>query len=114
MTENNFKKLIQNQLPDIRKSGNYSKMSFRDLKRLDMYVEGNIFDNDNCIRYIGELKKNTAIFSFKGKKVSLHRLLYHNFINPIIRTDIIKFKCPNKGVCANINHIHLKSDENKN
>ena len=71
MTDNNFKKLIQKQLPDIRKSGNYSKMSFRDLKRLDMYIEGDIFDSDDCIRYTGELKKNTAIFSFKGKKVSL-------------------------------------------
>ena len=112
VNDSNLKKLIQNQREDIRKSGNYSKMSFRDLKRLDMYVQGDMFDDDNqCIRYIGELKKNTAIFSFKGKKVSLHRLIYHNFIDHIVRNDIIKFKCPNKGICSNINHIYLKKNE---
>ena len=113
MTDNTskFKKIIQNQRKDIRKSGNYSKMSFKDLKRLDSYVEGDIFEDEDCIRYNGELKKNTAIFSFKGKKVSLHRLLYHNFVNHISRSDIIKFECPNKGICANINHIYLKGSE---
>lgn len=103
--------LIKKQRPDIKKSGNYNKMSFRDLKRLDIYIEGNIFDTDECIRYNGELKKNTAIFSFKGKKVSLHRLLFHNFIRRIVRSDIIKFKCPNSGLCANLNHIYIKGEE---
>ena len=110
--KNNLKKLITKQRNDIRKSGNYSKMSFKDLKRLDTYIEGDIFNkSDKCIRYTGELKKNTAIFSFKGKKVSLHRLLYHNFINPIVRTDIIKFKCPNKGLCCSLDHIYLKGED---
>jgi len=108
----NFKKLIQNQRINIAKSGNYSKMSFKDLKRLDSYVEGDMFDNSNkCIRYIGELKKNTAIFSFKGKKVSLHRLIYHNFKDHIVRNDIIKFKCPNIGICSKISHIFLKNKD---
>jgi len=110
----NFQKLIKNQLEDIKKSGNYSKMSFRDLKRLDTYVEGDMFASDNCIRYTGELKKNTAIFSFKGKKVSLHRLLFHNYKNHILRSDVIKFKCPNKGICSNINHIYLKASDECN
>ena len=110
INNSNLKKLIQNQRPSITSSGNYSKMGFRDLKRLDTYVRGDVFSQDDCIRYTGELKKNTAIFSFKGRKVSLHRLLYHNYKNPIARTDIIKFKCPNKGICANINHIYLKGD----
>lgn len=111
LNNSNLKKLIQNQRKDIKKSGNYSKMGFRDLKRLDTYVQGgDMFINDECIRYTGELKKNTAIFSFKGKKVSLHRLLYHNYINPIARNDVIKFKCPNSGICANINHIYLKGE----
>lgn len=105
---NNLQKLIKHQREDIKKSGNYSKMSFRDLKRLDTYVQGDMFDNDDCVRYTGELKKNTAIFSFKGKKVSLHRLLFHNYKDHIMRSDIIKFKCPNKGICSNINHIYLK------
>ena len=96
-SDNKFKKIIQNQRKDIRKSGNYSKMGFRDLKRLASYVEGDIFEDDDCVRYTGELKKNTAIFSFKGKKVSLHRLLYHNFCDHITRSDIIQFRCPLKG-----------------
>ena len=109
--ENNLSLLIKNQRFNIRKSGNYNKMGFRDLKRLDTYIEGNIFKGDKCIRYNGELKKNTAIFSFKGKKVSLHRLLFHNFIRPIVRSDIIKFKCPNRGLCTNLNHIYIKGEE---
>lgn len=108
--DNNLKKLINNQRQDIKKSGNYSKMSFRDLKRLDTYVQGDMFVDEECVRYTGELKKNTAIFSFKGRKVSLHRLLYHNYVNSITRNDIIKFKCPNIGICANINHIYLKNE----
>lgn len=103
--------LIKNQRSDIKKSGNYNKMNFRDLKRLDTYIEGNIFNEDDCIRYNGELKKNTAIFSFKGKKVSLHRLLFHNFKRHIIRSDIIKFKCPNKGLCCNLDHIYIKGEK---
>ena len=106
----NLHKIIKKQLPNVYKIGNYSKMSFRDLKRLDTYIEGDIFNTDECMRYTGELKKNTAIFSFKGKKVSLHRLLYHNFIGPINRSDVIKFKCPNCGLCANLNHIYLKGE----
>ena len=86
-------------------------MSFQDLKRLDKYIEGDIFE-DECVRYNGEMKKNTAIFSFKGKKVSLHRLLYHNFINRIERSDFIKFKCPNKGICATISHFYIKDQNN--
>ena len=114
MSDDLLKKLIQNQRQDITKSGNYNKMSFRDLKRLETYINGDIFDHDDCIRYDGEIKKNTAIFSFKGKKVSLHRLLYHNFKYHIIRTDIIKFKCPNKGLCCNLNHIYIKGKESEN
>lgn len=111
MTTNNLSVIIKRQRNDIKKSGNYNKMTFRDLKRLDNYIEGNIFTSDDCVRYTGELKKNTAIFSFKGKKVSLHRLMYHNFIDHITRNDIIKFKCPNKGICANLTHIYLKGHE---
>ena len=112
MTSNdNLKCLIQKQRKNIRKSGNYNKMSFRDLKRLDTYIEGDIFNSDDCIRYNGEVKKNTAIFSFKGKKVSLHRLLFHNFVDHIIRSNVIKFKCPNRGLCTNLNHIYLKGQK---
>ena len=107
MSNENLNQLIKKQRRDIRKSGNYAKMSFKDLKRLDSYVQGDMF-GDDCCRYCGELKKNTAIFSFKGKKVSLHRLLYHNFTDHIIRSDIVKFVCPNHGLCANVNHIYLK------
>ena len=102
-----FVSLLKNQRKKITKLGNYGKLSFDDIKRIDKYLRDNIFDSDECCIYRGELKKNYATISYKGKKVSVHRLLYHNYIKDIIESDYIVFKCQHRGVCCNLKHFTM-------
>lgn len=108
-SQNLFLKLIKNQRKNIKKIGNYGKLSFEDIKRIDKYIEEDIFEGKECIIYKGEIKKNYATMSYKGKKVSVHRLLYHNYIDDINETDHIVFLCNNKSICCNLLHFYIKS-----
>ena len=59
-------------------------------------------------------KRHLYNFYFKDKKkVALHRLLYANFKGEISMKDYIKYSCPNKGKCCNINHM-VKFEYNSN
>ena len=112
-----FVNLIKKQRKNIRQKGNYGKLSFDDIKRVDKYLKRNIFDNSDCCIYKGELKKNYATISFKGKKVSVHRLLYHNYISKITDGDYVTFSCNNKGACCNLQHFTMskkKKEPKKN
>ena len=51
-------------------------------------------------------KKSYINFYYKGKKYSLHRLLYINYIGGLEDSEYIKFNCINKGKCCNINHFY--------
>ena len=55
-----FKKLIKRQRTKIKDIGNYGKLSFFDIKRLDKYIKGDIFNSKKCCIYHGEMKKNYA------------------------------------------------------
>jgi len=107
--DNNLRDLIKKQRKDIYERGNYSRMNFVELKRLDKYCDGYIF-GESCIRFTGALKGGVPIFSFRSNKVSLHRLLYHNYTGSICRSDIITLECPNK-ICINVLHIHIRDRE---
>ena len=110
-----FVNLLKKQRKIIPMIGNYGKLSFEDIKRLDKYIDVNIFDTDNdeCIIYKGELKKNYATISFKSRKVSVHRLLYHNYINDINESDQILFHCENKSTCCNLSHFDIVNKTKK-
>ena len=83
---------FQRQRSNIKEIGNYGKMDFHDIKRLDMYIKGNIFVSDNCCLYTGEIKKKYSTISYKGKKVSVLRLLYHNYITNKLSAEHIRFQ----------------------
>lgn len=102
-----FVSLIRKQRKKIIKKGNYGRLSFDDIKRIDKYLNSNIFNSGECCIYRGELKKNYATISYKGKKVSVHRLLYHNYINNLVKTDYIVFNCSHKGICCNLEHFSM-------
>jgi hypothetical protein len=101
--------LIQNQK---KNTNNDKKLLYNDLRRISKYLHTSIFINECSIwtGYITQIKnddKNLYInFYFKGKKYSLHRLLYVNFIGELADSEYIKFNCANKGKCCNINHFH--------
>ena len=100
------------------------KLRSDDLHRIIQHTNNSIFDDEKCSLWTGYItnlnnkKKGTYVnFYFKKKKkVPLHRLLYANFKGEISESDYIKYSCPNKGICCNINHMikfsYSESNEN--
>ena len=94
------------------------KLLYNDLKRISKYLTSSIF-GDECSLWNGYVTviknddKNSYInFYYCGKKYSLHRLLYANYIGDLNDSEYIKFKCANKGKCCNINHFY-KNNKNE-
>jgi hypothetical protein len=122
MTTDNDKilvELIKNQRKDII---NDKKLLYHDLKRISKYLTTSIFGEECSVwnGYVTVIKndeKNSYInFYYCGKKYSLHRLLYLNYVGELSDSEYIKFKCPNKGRCCNVNHFYKnnKNDDNSN
>ena len=112
-----FFELIKKQRKDI--NGN-KKLLYNDIKRISKYLNKSIF-NEECSLWNGyvtviknDLKKSYINFYFNGKKYSLHRLLYLNYIGNLDDSEYIKFSCENKGKCCNINHFYKNNKENDN
>ena len=101
-----FLKFLENQKKHIPTYQNYGKMFFEDIQRIEKNIQKDIFANTCCL-YKGEIKNGFASISFKGKKVSVQRLLYHNYIGEIKRNQIIKYTCENKGTCCCLNHLFI-------
>jgi len=110
--------LIKNQKKNIPVD---KKLLHNDLKRISKYLTNSIFGNE-CSLWTGyvtviknEEKNSYVNFYYCGKKYALHRLLYQNFIGELLDSEYIKFKCPNKGKCCNINHFYkINKNENLN
>jgi len=100
--------LFKNQRIDVKQIGNYGRLRHLDVIRLANCCDGNIFES-KCVGYNGLIKNNTPLFSYKSKKVSLLRLMYHNFKGDVVKGDEIKCDCEIH--CVNINHIYKKNVE---
>lgn len=104
-----FKELINKQLQVVPYQ---LKLSINDMNRICKYINCSIFNTTECCIWNGYITnsnnktKGTYInFYFRNKKVALHRLLYSNFIYPLTSDEYIKYKCENKGICCNVNHL---------
>ncbi len=112
------RELKNRQLPNVPSS---KKLRPNDIHRIVQHTDNSIFDEEKCCLWTGYItnlknkRKGTYInFYFKDKKkVALHRLLYANFKGEISMKDYIKYSCPNKGKCCNINHM-VKFEYNSN
>ena len=112
------RELKRRQLPNIPAS---KKLRPNDIHRITQHTDNSIFDEEKCCLWTGYItnlknkRKGTYInFYFRDKKkVALHRLLYANFKGDISNKDYIKYSCPNKGKCCNINHM-VKFEYNSN
>jgi len=119
MTENSIilSKLLKQQRTNIKLD---KKLSFNDLNRISYNLPCDIFSDSCCIwlGYVTNLKsknKNCYIsFFFKNKKISLHRLLYLNYVKDIDDSEYIKYTCNNKGKCCTLNHMVKVIHEDKN
>lgn len=112
-----FQELIlkQRQDCDIDK-----KLTLMDIKRVSKNISTSIFDVSQCSIWNGYItnKKNSKTcyinFYFRQQKVALHRLLYENYVDNLDTDQYIKFTCPHKGKCCNINHMKtITKDKNK-
>src|SRR5271168_4604257 len=107
-----FEELLSKQLKDVPSD---RKLRYLDLKRICKFVSTSVFDKKTCSiwsTYVADNTNNNNIsntnasnihinFYYNKKKMSLHRLLYINFIGNIDDTEYIKFTCVNKGKCCN-------------
>jgi len=100
--------LINKQRDDINDN---KKLDVKSLQRISRNIENCIF-SDKCvlwqgyITYISATNVHYINFFFNGKKHALHRLLYLNYIGDVNNNEYLKYSCPNKGKCCNINHIY--------
>lgn len=99
--------LVDKQLRDVE---NEKRLDVKSLQRISRNVEGSLF-GDKCIiwqgyiTYISSTDVHYINFFFNGKKHALHRLLYLNYMGDVKKNEYLKYTCPNKGKCCNINHI---------
>ena len=100
-------RLVDIQRKNIPDIGNYGKLEYADIKRLDRYISGDIFGHSCCL-YHGERKANYTTMSYRSKKISVLRLLYHNYVEDINHSDKIIYLCENKGLCCNLKHFRVK------
>jgi hypothetical protein len=105
------KKEILHEMLQKQRKNVLKKLSYNDITRIVKNINKSIFGTECCLweGYITNINNNVKSqyinFYFKDKKIALHRLLYLNYIGDISNNEYIKFKCENKGVCCNINHL---------
>lgn len=105
----NLISLQRKEVPDI---GLYGKLDFEDIKRIDRCISGDPLKSTKCCLYLRKLVKNSyATFSFRGKKTSILRMLYHNYKDNIKHNSKIIHTCENKGLCCNLNHFKVVDGE---
>lgn len=127
---NSYNLLLNNLVDYQRHNINYyDKLLLSDMKRILNHIDDDILFSKKCVLWNGYITNNNnnktpfINFYFKNKKKPLHRILYHNYINNITENDYIKYKCSNRGVCCNLNHmtkykykknLNRKNNDNKN
>lgn len=108
--------LCSNQRDDINE--NY-KLEIGDLARFTKGIDKSIFNSDECVLwkdyedFEDNEKPKYVNFYLKKKKLSLHRILYINFIDCLEKNSYLKYTCDNQGICCNLKHIIKTSDKNK-
>jgi hypothetical protein len=108
-----LKELLNKQKQNIISN----KLEYKDLKRISTNIESSIFDSEKCSLWKGSCininNKKYVNFYYCGKKKSIQRLIYNNYVDNIEDTRYIHYMCSNKGLCCNINHFTVKNNEIK-
>lgn len=111
--------LTKNQIQNIELK---NKLNFLDLKRISSNINNDMFSEECCLwsgPIITTNGKKYISFFFNGKKISLNRLLYINYVGELKTNEYLKYSCDNNGICCNIKHIYklnktAKKDTNEN
>lgn len=103
---NILENLIKNQSEHVELK---SKLLLSDLKRLTNNLSKDIFC-DECSLWEGPVlvanNKEYISFFINGKKVSLNRILYKNYIGELNDKEYLKYSCSNKGRCCSLKHLY--------
>jgi len=103
---NILENLIKNQSEYVELK---SKLLLSDLKRLTNNLSKDIFC-DECSLWKGPIlvanNKEYISFFINGKKVSLNRILYKNYIGDLNDKEYLKYSCSNKGRCCSLKHLY--------
>lgn len=104
--------MLRRQIPIVPSD---KKLQPDDIRRVCEWLTTSIFDKVSCSLWNGYITNDKHLhkwkyvnFYFNSKKVPLHRLLYINFVENLKDTEYIRYECPNKGVCCNVNHMTRK------
>jgi hypothetical protein len=90
-------------------------LSFRDLNRITKNINTSLFGKECCLwnGYVISRKNKFYIhFFFRKSKVSLIRLLYHNYVGKIEKNEYVQNECENGGKCCNITHYKKYLNDN--
>jgi hypothetical protein len=103
---------IINNVPEQYKIDNH------EVNRLTSHIEGDIFNSDECVLwngYVTQSKSNSVHVNYiiRGKKTSLSRLLYMNYVGKLEPNNYIKYNCSNPGICCNLKHMYRVGNDNK-
>lgn len=109
MNKDILKLMTERQLHNIRPEYH---LKYSDMERIASKVSNNFLNCDECSLWNGYVtnlnnpKRGRYInFYFNKRKTPLHRLIYNNFKEEIIKGEYIKYNCENNGNCLNINHM---------
>lgn len=89
------------------------KLQVKDMERIAGNLHTSVFNPSTCClwcAYVSNLRrphKGVSVqFFFNGKKQSLHRLLFINYVSSSLNhNSYLKRKCPNCS-CVNVNHYY--------
>ena len=107
-----FNYMVLHQRKDIPEE---YKLYYKDFRRIIKYIDSSFFNDTCCIwkGYITYNKNYYVNFYLYGKKLSLHRILYINFVDNLFENRYLTFKCNNIG-CISLNHICIKNNKKYN
>ena len=84
-----------------------SRLCFKDMMRISKKIDDDIVHNDKCVIWKGYICHNRNEFigiHFRGKKVTLNRLLYINYVGPLSDHEYLRTTCKTVGCCT-ISHM---------
>ena len=102
-----FKSLLDYQRKDIIKVDSYDKMTMKELKKISTKLNNNIFCSKHCCEFSGKINRSKPVIRFRGKYINLRRLLYHNYIDNIVKQKKVYTLCKNDK-CLNFLHFDIK------
>ena len=99
--------MVRRQLPNVP---HHLRLGISDMQRIINNTDDDIFNKTRCSLWNGYVTTTSTSsayinFWFKGRKISLHRLLFVNYCGTLESNSYLKYICPNKGVCCNLNHF---------